>query len=190
MRVRLRQGATVAFLRELRAVPCHDCGERFPSHQMDFDHRDPSTKSFVITSGRAMLMSRERLLSEVAKCDVVCANCHRLRTVAAERARQAERVPSQALGAQKFRAQRRTQAWHVAMMRDTPCADCRGRFLPFVMEFDHRDPWNKRFGITRKIGRVGLARLMAEAAKCDIVCANCHRERTFRAREAVAAPRE
>jgi hypothetical protein len=47
---------------------------------MDFDHRDPADKAFRVTEGRATLMSRARLLAEVGKCDIVCANCHRIRT--------------------------------------------------------------------------------------------------------------
>src|SRR6266511_2128517 len=40
-RVKRRQDATLRFLRGLRRVPCDDCGEMFPPHMMDFDHRDP-----------------------------------------------------------------------------------------------------------------------------------------------------
>jgi hypothetical protein len=47
------------------------------------------------------------------------------------------------------------------------------------MDFDHRQGETKRAVVTRMIGRSGLARIFAEAAKCDIVCANCHRVRTF-----------
>src|SRR5688572_25325919 len=75
-RVRLRQDATIEFLRDLRRIPCADCAGTFEPHQMDFDHRDPTTKSFAVMTGRAMLMSRVRLLEEIAKCDVVCAHCH------------------------------------------------------------------------------------------------------------------
>ncbi len=50
---------------------------------MEFDHRDPETKLFALTSSRAMLKPREELLAEIAKCDIVCANCHRARTYAA-----------------------------------------------------------------------------------------------------------
>jgi len=48
---------------------------------MDFDHRFPDEKSFNI--GRDALAGRcslEQLEREIAKCDVVCANCHRIRT--------------------------------------------------------------------------------------------------------------
>lgn len=66
-----------AFLIALKDGPCADCGHRFPAVVMDFDHlRD---KRFVISSG-VFTNSTEVLLAEVAKCDLVCANCHRVRT--------------------------------------------------------------------------------------------------------------
>jgi hypothetical protein len=45
---------------------------------MDFDHRDPAVKSFAI--GPSLTRNRAAVVAEIAKCDVVCANCHRLRT--------------------------------------------------------------------------------------------------------------
>ena len=78
-RVKVRQAGTREMLREWRDVPCTDCGERYEPHQMDFDHRDPSIKLFNLTAGRAALMSTAKLRAEAAKCDIVCANCHRLR---------------------------------------------------------------------------------------------------------------
>jgi hypothetical protein len=47
---------------------------------MDFDHREPHKKNFRITAGGAMLRNRLSLLGEIDQCDVVCANCHRIRT--------------------------------------------------------------------------------------------------------------
>jgi hypothetical protein len=47
------------------------------------------------------------------------------------------------------------------------------------MDFDHREPGMKRHGVTRMVGRAGAAAILAEVAKCDIVCANCHRSRTI-----------
>lgn len=56
--------------------------------------------------------------------------------------------------------------------------DC-GEKDPVVLEFDHIDPAAKSFeiGNMTRIGW-GLERLLAEAEKCDVVCANCHRRRT------------
>ena len=58
--------------------PCMDCGVHYPPYVMDFDHRDPKTKTFGIASGKTYTSTR--LQQEILKCDVVCANCHRERT--------------------------------------------------------------------------------------------------------------
>jgi hypothetical protein len=58
------------------------------------------------------------------------------------------------------------------------CVDC-GEKDPVVLEFDHLDPSTKIFeiGEATRMGW-GLERILAEAKKCDVVCANCHRRRT------------
>lgn len=58
--------------------PCADCRNRFHSCAMDFDHVR-GVKSFCIGVSVGS-KSAEVLLEEIAKCDVVCSNCHRLRT--------------------------------------------------------------------------------------------------------------
>lgn len=48
---------------------------------MDWDHRPGTVKSFDIGSAVAKLgIGLARLLEEIAKCDLVCSNCHRIRT--------------------------------------------------------------------------------------------------------------
>jgi hypothetical protein len=59
-------------------VPCMDCGNKFPSECMDFDHREEGEKFKDIS--RMGTYSMEKILEEIVKCDVVCANCHRIRT--------------------------------------------------------------------------------------------------------------
>lgn len=49
----------------------------------------------------------------------------------------------------------------------------------FVFDLDHRDPSLKEFTISQKKHGVSIPRLLNEIAKCDLVCANCHRHRTF-----------
>lgn len=67
------------FIRDLKNKPCMDCGKKYPPEVMEFDHRDGSEKVFEIAS--ATRLGRFRILEEAAKCDLVCANCHRLRTL-------------------------------------------------------------------------------------------------------------
>lgn len=56
---------------------CMDCGEHRPAC-LDFHHRNPEEKCMGIGQ-KARTVSREALLAEVMKCDVICANCHRHR---------------------------------------------------------------------------------------------------------------
>lgn len=180
-RVRRRQIATTEFLRELRDVPCFDCGGRFVGHQMDFDHRNPKEKGFTLCSGRAALKSRNQILAEAAKCDVVCANCHRLRTRRRHRAWLASRTPAVSSRIEDQRRRWRHGADLLDQLRSVPCADCGGTFAQCSMDFDHRDAETKVRSVTRMING-SIDRMMAEVAKCDIVCANCHRLRTFERR--------
>lgn len=152
---------------------------------MDFDHRDPATKSFNLMTGRAMLMSTAKVLAEVAKCDVVCANCHRLRTQAlwVGRPRKGDyKAPSAARKAALWKV----QANLLAELRGVPCADCGGMFPKAAMDFDHRDPSTKRYTVSRMLLRATTEDILLEAAQCDVVCANCHRMRTYLHRDGAA----
>jgi hypothetical protein len=62
--------------------------------------------------------------------------------------------------------------------KDRPCMDCHKVYPYYVMDFDHRS--NKKFNIATSAGSVSMAMLIAEICKCDVVCANCHRMRTFK----------
>jgi hypothetical protein len=62
----------------LKNGPCTDCGGTFPPYVMQWDHRDSSQKEFTI--GQTTTLAWERYLAEIAKCDLVCANCHAIRT--------------------------------------------------------------------------------------------------------------
>ncbi len=69
------------FVSSLKDHPCIDCGKKFPPYVMDFDHRNKNLKMGNIGSLVSQLyFKRARLLEEIKKCDLVCANCHRIRT--------------------------------------------------------------------------------------------------------------
>jgi len=61
---------------QLKAEPCVDCGRTFPPAAMDFDH----VRGVKVANISQMLRSpRAELDAEIAKCELVCATCHRLR---------------------------------------------------------------------------------------------------------------
>lgn len=59
------------------------------------------------------------------------------------------------------------------------CADCRNRYPHYVLEFDHRPEFRKIDGVYRVLRNYGPDAAWAEVAKCDVVCANCHKVRTY-----------
>lgn len=68
------------FIEEQKDFPCMDCGVKYPPYVMDFDHAG-SVKIASVSYGAGNLgWGRTKLLEEIAKCDLVCANCHRIRT--------------------------------------------------------------------------------------------------------------
>lgn len=77
------QGGFVAakkkVVEEYKRVPCADCKGTFPAVCMDFDHVR-GEKVEGIAKMVAQSWSMEKLSEEIAKCDLVCANCHRIRT--------------------------------------------------------------------------------------------------------------
>lgn len=71
------------FLRWFRDLkmsrPCADCGSYFPHPCMQFDHLPGAPKRDNV--GTLMRFSSKQLiLAEIEHCELVCANCHALRT--------------------------------------------------------------------------------------------------------------
>jgi Zn finger protein HypA/HybF involved in hydrogenase expression len=59
---------------------CKDCGIDYPSYVLDFDHLPQFEKSFPLSSSGVKNRSIESINAEIAKCEIVCSNCHRHRT--------------------------------------------------------------------------------------------------------------
>jgi hypothetical protein len=68
------------FIQEQKDKPCQDCGIKYPYYVMDFDHRPGEEKCFAIANMARTRPSLEKVIEEINKCDIVCSNCHRIRT--------------------------------------------------------------------------------------------------------------
>jgi hypothetical protein len=82
-----------------------------------------------------------------------------------------------------WKAARRTEFRKLlAELKGAPCADCSVPYPTYVMQFDHTSG-EKAFEISRASLKT-VAEIMDEVKKCDLVCSNCHAERTYRRRHA------
>lgn len=59
---------------------CVKCGYNEHPAALDFNHIDPSTKEFDVGSAVKHGHGRERIWAEMDKCEILCANCHRIHT--------------------------------------------------------------------------------------------------------------
>ena len=70
----------------------------------------------------------------------------------------------------------------VDALKARPCADCGVEYPPYVMDFDHLGDQVKVDAVAKLIRNANLGAILAEIEKCEVVCANCHRERTHQRR--------
>lgn len=76
---KIRIENTKKYIRELKeSTPCKDCSKKYPYYVMDFDHQH--SKEFLISKATDEGISLEKIKKEIDKCEIVCANCHRIRT--------------------------------------------------------------------------------------------------------------
>jgi hypothetical protein len=74
-----RRNLLAEWINQFKRRPCADCGGEFPPHLLDFDHVS-GDKLADICAMRMRTVAREAIRAEIAKCEVVCATCHRART--------------------------------------------------------------------------------------------------------------
>ena len=76
-KVKERRRALFKWFREYKTtLSCKRCDENHPA-TLDFHHRNPADKVNEIAQTVADGWSKEHILKEIAKCDVLCSNCHR-----------------------------------------------------------------------------------------------------------------
>jgi hypothetical protein len=127
-----------------------------------FDHRpcvrckkDLPAEDFYVTSPKTGRRSR------------MCKKCY-----AKHRSRETDR---------RWRRTRRERLRQlIRSAKAKPCADCGVEYPYYVMQFDHKPEHVKEHGVSRlsrSLTSEAVAR--AEILKCDVVCANCHAQRTW-----------
>ena len=77
--IKKQKEALARYLKEVKEKnPCMDCKISYPYYMMDFDHVRGTKQANV--AELINTLSKKRLDEEIAKCEIVCSNCHRART--------------------------------------------------------------------------------------------------------------
>lgn len=77
----------------------------------------------------------------------------------------------------QYKVRRAKFRYIVDAKKSVPCADCGQQYPPYVMDFDHLG--DKLFNISAAHSSP-TQKVLNEIEKCEVVCSNCHRERTYR----------
>ena len=82
----------------------------------------------------------------------------------------------------KKRERINAQREYIRKAKDRPCRDCGRKYPHYVMDFDHVRG-KKKFNLNR-LSKMAASwdTIDAEIEKCEVVCSNCHRERTYGSR--------
>lgn len=72
-----KQSALNSVVLPFKELPCTDCGKHYPPVCMEFDHVR-GVKAYDVSDMRGF--PKQAILAEIAKCEIVCSNCHAIRT--------------------------------------------------------------------------------------------------------------
>ncbi|MFC6719700.1 homing endonuclease associated repeat-containing protein [Natrialbaceae archaeon GCM10025810] len=144
-----------------RDAGCASCGNDTAA-RLDFHHETPQEKTMAVGRMVTYGHGREALREEIEKCTILCANCHRRRHFTPPKRTQS----------------RRWWVWERKLALDG-CARCDVRD-PACLEFHHVEG-EKQTTVARLLsdGRP-LRDVRTEMAKCELLCANCHRIEHYR----------
>ena len=150
---------------------------------LEFHHRDESTKKFSISEGKGN--STSMVQKEIAKCDILCKNCHmKLHNNDIQKIDFGALISEITLQLSgkldklvRRRLYRNRQKWiSKIFVRDYKfehnCKNC-GEENTNCLIFHHRDPMEKEYNIPQ-LYKYGIKSIQREIDKCDLLCHNCH----------------
>ncbi len=149
-------------LNEIKNKPCTDCKGIYPRPVLEYDHL-PGTDKKGDVGHLVASIGIQKALEETKKCDLVCVNCHKVRTY--QRQQNNKNIEKYKIFYEILNE-----------FKNKPCIDCNEMFMPYVMCLIYKNG----NGSARKITRNKVIKiLLEELPKCDVICANCHRIRLY-----------
>jgi 5-methylcytosine-specific restriction endonuclease McrA len=166
---------------------CLHCGET-NMVLFEFDHLNQSEKfekiAYMVASGYSI----DSLKHEISKCQILCGNCHRLKTATQlgyySYLNEDNRKLKNGNITPLTKVQQKYQITIENLKNSNGCIDC-GLKNHLLLEFDHIDP-NEKHGTISAMASdytISLNDIKNEIAKCEIRCCNCHRMKTAKDRK-------
>jgi hypothetical protein len=149
---------------------CLDCGYNKNSAAISFHHLDPSEKLFNINVNRFSNINDDKLDQELEKCEMLCMNCHM--------ERESPNLEFDNPRVKHFSTTTGLQR-KIKLINEfgKGCIKCGYNKNYRSLTFHHRDPVTKNYTLDMNICQCkSIEDLRLEAAKCDILCSNCHME--------------
>lgn len=144
---------------------CVSCGNS-DVRVLEFHHRSPSIKKSNISAMVHSLTSRDKILTEINKCDVLCVNCHR--------------IMHGMLILPPVESKKKLYFWELKLglrflKESQGCSIC-GMRNGYCLDYHHVDPKTKKKEVGLMAGNsFSISTIMKEIAKCIVLCSNCHR---------------
>ena len=161
-----RREEKTAIVLELKKRGCSSCGGQFEHYQLDFDHvRGKKVQEIACMVRNATAVSTFK--KELEKCDLMCAICHRRKTMSEIKEKGVQNTP---LPESKQKLNK--------IKEETPCIDCNKKYEYFIMEYDHVRG-TKVANVSKLCRGKSMIKAENEITKCELVCLHCHRKRTY-----------
>ena len=153
---------------------CKICGG---NDDLEFHHRDKSTKIMNVSRMVTCLVKMDILLAEIEKCDILCSKCHDSIHIKERTLTEEERLESEKrMREYMYRKRREYMAtlvqWVKNIKEEQGCKICRTKEL---LGFYYRDPNETTPNVSKLVNKMKNRNIILEAIKkCDVYCSICY----------------
>ncbi len=148
---------------------CQHCPYKACLDALSFHHTNPTEK---ITTVSRLMGSITQARAEAQKCILLCHNCH----AEEEDQLQSKRYKELNAKTQAVTNHRLRQRERLLQLYGNQCQQCFYKNSLRALHFHHRDPVTKMMSLDLQSMAYAWERIVEEAAKCDLLCGNCHAE--------------
>jgi 5-methylcytosine-specific restriction endonuclease McrA len=157
---------------------CSVCGYNKCTRALEFHHIKPHTKDKSIH--KLTKLSHKRFMAEISKCVLLCANCHREHHSTHRKLKFRKSKNRSSLTARKTVLERNRYKRYklkAVQIKGGQCVECAYKKDICSLDFHHTGDKTK---MIKELLHGSWEKIELELTKCELLCANCHREKHFK----------